>query len=76
MGNQGHGRDDDLSDTIREIDELCREAERVRSRVESSLRDRAFYPDRRRHSRIGDEHAEPPRDPSGSDDPSKNSHAA
>ncbi len=76
MGTQDHGRRDNVNKTIREADELFREAERVRSRVESALRNRAFYPDRRRHSRIGGDHSEPHRDPSGSDDPSKHSHAA
>jgi hypothetical protein len=76
MVNKNHKGDDDFSRTIRNVDELCREAERIRSRVENSLRNRAFYPDRRRHSRVGDYPSEPPRGPRGSDDPSKDSHAA
>ena len=76
MAEKNHERGDDFDKTIHEVDELVHEAERVRSHVENSLRNRAFFPDRRRHSRVDDRAPRRPRDPQGPGSPSKDSHAA
>lgn len=62
---------DDFTRVIREVDELVEETERIRSRVEESMRHRAFFPDRRRSPRYTDLPPKPP-----SSEPSKDSHAA
>jgi hypothetical protein len=75
MGNQNHNRRvDDFSRTIREVDELRRESERLRSRVEDALRNRAFFPERRQHPRVGDREDRPR--PHGRDDRSRNTRSA
>ena len=45
---------DDVHNMIRDVDEVCREAERVRAQVEKSMNRQAFWPDRRKQPRFPD----------------------
>jgi hypothetical protein len=46
--------DDDLRDLVERIKERLRDAERLRNHVEQWRRQPAFWPDRRRSSRVPD----------------------
>jgi hypothetical protein len=52
MADQNERDRRNLYDVIRDLDDLCRDAERVRARVEESMRQKAFWPERRKQPRI------------------------
>jgi uncharacterized protein Yka (UPF0111/DUF47 family) len=41
-----------IAELNKRLDEICREAEEIRAKIESARRDPALWPDRRRESRM------------------------
>jgi len=60
----------DIDSLIRQVDEVCRESEALRSYAERAMRRRDFWPDRRQPPRRHHHHQHPPahdENPKGTD---------